>query len=208
MHNTTIFAAIAVLGTAGSALAIPTGAHWVAVDNSTNPVTGEVTGLCGLWRTYDLFVDLVPGDVVGGISFGIVAGNTGLSTDGDFFQTPAPFGSDSVIQNESLAADSLTAPFDTAVAMNDEPLSFAAAMDWDAAGVSGAWFSSNQGQVGGPLFVGRFTVPIESAYLGGQIFVSGVTPEGNEFGGGSQKTSILESLIFPTPSRDRAPARC
>lgn len=157
--------------------AVPTGYHWEAVDNCTNPVTGEFTGMAGLWKTYDLFVDLEPGDVVGAVSMGI--GDSGISTDGQFFQTPPPFGSDSVVLNESFAAFSLTAPFDTAVAMNDEPLSFAAAMDWNPAGATGAWFSANQNQVGEPLFVGRFTVSLDALFLGGQVFVTGTGPSGN-----------------------------
>ena len=164
---------------AQQASAIPQGAYWEAVANCTNPVTGESTGLEDAWRTYDLFVDLELGDVVGAIDFGIAGGNSGLSTDGVFFQTPPPFGGDSVRQNESFAAFSPTVPFDTAVAMNDEPLSFAAAMDWDPAGVTGAWFSADQNQVGGPLFVARITVSSDTTFLGGQVFVSGTGPNGN-----------------------------
>lgn len=172
------------------ASAAPTGAHWEAICNRYNPVTGEETGLHLEWNTFDLFVTLEPGDTIGAIDFGIAGPNYGLSTDGTFYQTPAPFGSDSVKRNLSFAEFSLTAPFDTAVAMNNEDLSFGAAMTWDENGVTGAWFSTNHNAVEGPVWVARVTISSDALFLGGQIFVSGDGPNG-EFGMNIPQTGVV-----------------
>lgn len=170
--------AAAALTIAGSAFAVPQGAYWEMVDNTTN-IAGTDTGFENSWMTFDLFVDLEPGDVVGAIDFGIAGGNAGLSTDGAFFNAGPPFGSDSHKVALSFAGFAGDNEYDTAVAMNNEDLSFAAAMNWDPAGVTGAWFSSAANQVGGPVFVARISVSADAEFLGGQLFVSGTGPNGN-----------------------------
>lgn len=195
MRNTTTIAALASLGTAGPALAFPFVGYWVPVDNSINPVTMEATGLETDYLTFDLYIELEPGYVIGAIDSGYGAGNTGLITDGAFFQSP--LGSDSAKQNINNAADHAQLPFDTAAAMNNEDLAFAAAMDWDPDGVSGAWFSAMQMQVPGPLWVARITVGIDTTFLGGEMFIDGVGPNGNFGYGGDLENLHLYIVDIP-----------
>ena len=193
--------AAAALTIAGSAMAVPTGAHWEMIDNSTTAGPGGV-GLADNWMTFDLYVDLEPGDVVGAIAFQNGGGNSGLITDGTYFQVGAPFGSDSFQANQGFIGFVDNLEYDTSVAMNSESLSFAASMDWNPAGASGAWFSSNQAQVPGPVFVARITVSNDTTFLGGQSFVSGTGPNGN-FGQEDENLALgvvdIPNAKIPTP---------
>lgn len=193
--------AIAALACAQTpAHALPLGAYWEPVPNAINPVTSEPSGLEGDWLTFDLYLALDTGDVASAFDFGIAGPNTGLITDGAFYQTESPFGSDSAIENIANGADHPALPFDTAVAMNEEPLLFAQAMDWDQSGVTGAWFSSLLGQVAGPVWLARITVSSDTTFLGGQFFVSGSGPSGDWGCGLLNDSCILDTPnAIPTP---------
>jgi hypothetical protein len=187
-------AVITALSAATSALALPTGAHWKNVDNCFNPVTGELTGLHEIYATYDLFVDLEPGDSITVIDSGGSGPNEGIRMAfGTFFQSDPPFGSDSYIQNLSFAAFDVTLPFDTAVALGNEAIVSTSPINWDPSGVVGTWFSANAGTpVAGPsVHIMRVTVRHGFGFLGGEIFVSGTGPNG-DFGTNDPSTGVVD----------------
>ena len=173
-------------------------AFWVELDNSVNPANGNPTGLDDgsydgtVYRTFDLFVILPPNGDGGppetngvyAADFGIAGPNTGLSTDGVFYQTPEPIGSDSVVANETAAPFEDRVFFDTAVAMEGALFSFALPMDWDPAGVRGAWFVNPAVQPleDGHFFIARITISADASELGGQCFVSDQRCNPGDFG--------------------------
>ena len=171
-------------------------AIWVELDNSVNPGNGNPTGLDDgsfdgtVYRSFALYVVLPPawdgsgveGNCVGAMDFGIVVSNSGLSTDGVFFQAPDPFNSDSVVVNEAAASEQNQVFFDTAVALGTKAITVtswpvADAIVWDEAGVTGAWWPNPAANcvrpdANGAVFVARITVDGAASYLGGQCFVS------------------------------------
>ena len=169
--------------------AVATGqAFWVELDNSVNPANGNPTGLDDgsydgtVYRTFDLFVILPPRwdggppetNGVNAADFGIAGPNTGLSTDGVFYQTPEPIGSDSVVANETATPFEDRVFYDTAVALEDASISFALPMIWDPAGVTGAFFlPGGRAYTGGGdhFFIARITISADASELGGQCFV-------------------------------------
>ncbi|MCB9838612.1 MAG: hypothetical protein H6813_04670 [Phycisphaeraceae bacterium] len=194
------FAAAAALTIAGSALAVPTGAHWVQVDNSANANQGAGTGFDASWCTYDLYVDFEAGDVVSAADFGIAGPNAGLSTDGTFFQVGPPFGGDSYLSNLGFAAFFPNVEYDTAIALGGSTPSFAQAMAWNEGGVTGAWFNTTPTAASPSLHLARVTVNIGATFLGGQIFVTGNGPSG-EFGTTVPSTGVVNipNAKVPTP---------
>jgi len=178
LHSTTaaITGLIAAAFAAGHAAARPQGGYWVQVDNSTN-LAGTDTGFENSWLTFDLYVDLEPGDIVFAADFGIAGPNTGITTDGAFYVAPAS-ASDSVADNVGFASLVSDLEYSSAVTINGGDVVFAQAMDWNPAGVTGAWFV-NPGQIGagGPegaedMWVARVTVSADATFLGGFGFVA------------------------------------
>lgn len=177
------------------------GAFWVEIDNSVNPANGNPTGLDDgsydgtVYRTFDLYAVLQAPwfsndpqeNGVYAVDFGIAGPNTGLVTDGVFFQAPAPFDSDSVIVNESLAPFQDQVFYDSAVAMADEPITFIIPMVWDPSGVTGAFFPQLVNQIypseGAFFYIARITLSADASELGGQCFVSDDQCEPMPFGG-------------------------
>lgn len=199
-----VIAAIAATFAAGQALAVPQGAYLQQVDNSTN-IAGANTGFELLWTTYDLFVALEPGDVVGALDFGVAGPNTGLITDGVFFDG-VPFSGETVGPNIALAILFPDIEYDSAVTINGgcEPVIIVAPTKWNPAGVTGAWLANAvQLGAGGPngpddMWAARITVSIGATFIGGQMFVAGTGPNG-DFGifGNNLPLGVLNLSINP-----------
>ena len=194
---------IAAAFAAGHAAALPQVLYLVEVDNSTN-LAGADTGFEHSWLTFDLYVDLEPGDIVFAADFGIAGSNTGIITDGAFYVAPA-FASDSVADNVGFAALVGDLEYSSAVTINGGDVEFAQAMDWNPAGVTGAWFV-NPGQTGagGPygaedMWVARITVSNDARLLYGQMFVSGDGPNGAFGVSGANIPLGVVNLPIPTP---------
>jgi len=210
--------AAAALAFAGSALAAPLGAFWVERDNSAGAVADGTGFSTAGTRTFDLFVELEPGDVLFAADFGIAGPNAGLSTTQTIAQhltggdtapagPPAPF--------------ELNKEWDTHVALGDATFGSVSlpvgAIDWDPTGFSGAWSVAvpNPGQAnpdnGNAAWIARITLSSAGAFgdntaplgefLGGEFFVSGESADGTDFGGSVASTGVVSvgNAFVPTP---------
>lgn len=195
----TITAAAAFM-IAGSAMAVPTGATWVQVDNSTNIQGTGSQAFADAWCTYDLYVDLEAGDAISAMDFGIAGGNIGLSTDGSFLFAAAPLG-DNLSANIAFAGFIANGEYFTAVTSNGFSVNPIAYVQGNP--LVGAWFrGDNMSSVGPSVWAARITVSAASTFLGGQMFVSGTGPNGN-FGQGIADIPLgvvnLSNAKIPTP---------
>ena len=189
--------AAAALTIAGSAMAIPVGAHWEMVDKSGN--LAGTTGLSATHMTFDLFVDLEAGDAIAAMDFGIAGGNVGLSTDGVFHFAPAP-GTDNLQGNIAFAGFVPNLEYGTAVTSNGNSVNTVAYTRDNP--LIGAWFrSDNMSSAGPSVWVARVTVTNDATFLGGQMFVSGAGPNG-QFG---QSTADLPLGVINLPNAPPTP---
>lgn len=198
--------AAAALTIAGSAMAIPTGAHWVQVDNSVNIAGTGSQAFADAWCTFDLFLSYEAGDVGAAFDFGIAGANIGVSTDGTVFDGNT-FSTDSVAGNIGFAGLVGNLEYDSAVTVNGGTVAFVdvvGEINFNPAGFTGAWFV-NPAQApsdGLDMWVARITVSSDATFLGGQMFVSGTGPNG-AFGQGGDNLLLgvvnIPNAKIPTP---------
>lgn len=209
------FASLASLASAGSPV---TGVVWRQVDNSTNTVTSQSTGLAGSWLTYDLFVTGEAGTIINGVNMGYgpnpAVDGEFLYFDGALYQDalgsgffnpdPADYGSSAALE------------FDTHFAFDDADVSLLRvipnSVDLTGSALRGIWFRQPpQNDLGsretigesGEFWIARFTISSDSTALGGNgsFITIGITDAGQP----SEPTvfvgaPISNALLIPGPS--------
>jgi hypothetical protein len=212
------FAAAFTFASITSAGSPITGAIWRQVDNSTNSVTNQSTGLTGDWLTYDLFVTGATGTIVNAINMGFAANP---SVEGEFIYLDGTLYQDS-LENGFFNPDpadytsSAALEFDTHFAFDDAPASLLGvvpnSVDLVGPELRGTWFrlppaadpsSRERIDETGEFWIARFTVSADSIALGGNgSFIQvGITDEGQP----SEPTifvgaPISNALLVPTPA--------
>lgn len=158
-----------------------TGVGWREVDNSTNTVTGEATGLAGQWRTFDLFLFGEPGTLVNAINMGSasnpVLGPFTILTDGAMYNdslASGPFAPNPLTYPVSPAAE-----FDTYLtfqaSLADSISVLPGSVDLESSSLRGVWFATpvpgedwrQSISAQGDFWLLRATVSADATYLGG-----------------------------------------